>query len=68
METERLLAAEPRNPSYRNLKAAILSRIGEYDESIRIYADVLAEYPTQAEGVDELRPRIEDGRSQQGQH
>jgi tetratricopeptide (TPR) repeat protein len=48
VETERLLAAEARNPSYRNLKAAILSRIGEYDESIRIYADVLAEYPTQA--------------------
>jgi predicted Zn-dependent protease len=47
-ETERLLAAEPRNPSYRNLKAAILSRIGEYEQSIRIYADVLAEYPTQA--------------------
>jgi predicted Zn-dependent protease len=48
VEAERLLATEPRNPSYRNLKAAILSRIGEYEESIRIYADVLAEYPAQA--------------------
>ena len=34
-EMDLLLAAEPRNPGYRNLKAAILSRIGEYDAGDR---------------------------------
>ncbi len=47
-EIDRLLAIDPRNPGYRNLKAAILVRIGEYEQSIEIYADVLAEYPNQA--------------------
>ena len=28
-EVERLLAADPRNPGYRNLKAAVLSRMGD---------------------------------------
>jgi tetratricopeptide (TPR) repeat protein len=41
------LAAEPGNPSYRNLKAAILGRIGEYDESLKLFADILGEYPHQ---------------------
>ncbi|MEP7243825.1 MAG: sulfotransferase [Gammaproteobacteria bacterium] len=45
---DRALATEPRNPSYRNLKAAILGRIGEYDASIRLYGEVLEEYPNQA--------------------
>jgi len=43
-ELERLLAAEPRNPSYRNLCAVTLSRIGEYERSSRIYAELLREY------------------------
>ncbi|MDH5177462.1 MAG: tetratricopeptide repeat protein, partial [Gammaproteobacteria bacterium] len=30
VEIERLLAAEPRNPSYRNLLAVLLGRVGEY--------------------------------------
>ncbi|MGH8311299.1 MAG: sulfotransferase, partial [Steroidobacteraceae bacterium] len=47
-EIDRLLTIDPRNPGYRNLKAAILARIGEYDRSIEIYAGVLAEYPHQA--------------------
>ena len=46
-EIEALLALEPRNPSYNNLKAAILVRIGEYQESIEIYEAVLAAYPQQ---------------------
>jgi predicted Zn-dependent protease len=46
-EIESLLALEPRNPGYNNLKAAILARIGEYQQSIEIYAAVLAAYPLQ---------------------
>jgi tetratricopeptide (TPR) repeat protein len=46
-EIDRALEAEPRNPGYRNLKAAILSRIGDQDASIKVYADVLADYPRQ---------------------
>ncbi|MGE0032129.1 MAG: sulfotransferase [Steroidobacteraceae bacterium] len=48
VEAERLLAAEPRNPGYRNLVAVILSRIGEYERSSRIYADLVREYPANA--------------------
>jgi len=33
-QVERLLGDQPRNPGYRNLKAAILGRIGEYAASI----------------------------------
>jgi tetratricopeptide (TPR) repeat protein len=47
-QVETLLAEDGRNPGYRNLKAAILGRIGEYDASIEQYRDVLAEYPNQA--------------------
>jgi len=44
-EIESLLALEPNNPGYNNLKAAILGRIGEFQQSIEIYAGVLAAYP-----------------------
>ena len=47
-EVERLLATDARNPGYRNLLAVILSRIGEYDRSSRIYAELLEEYPANA--------------------
>jgi tetratricopeptide (TPR) repeat protein len=47
-QVELLLAQEPRNPGYRNLKAAILGRIGEYGASIEHYRSVLEEYPNQA--------------------
>jgi tetratricopeptide (TPR) repeat protein len=43
-QLERLLAGDPRNPGYRNMQAAVLSRVGEYDRSLKIYAEVLAEY------------------------
>jgi predicted Zn-dependent protease len=46
-EVEELLAKDPRHPGYNNLKAAILARIGELDESIEIYAAVLAQHPVQ---------------------
>lgn len=47
-EIERLLAVDPHNPAYRNLCAVILSRIGEYERSSRIYAELLEEYPANA--------------------
>jgi tetratricopeptide (TPR) repeat protein len=47
-ETNRLLELDARNPGYRNLKAAILARVGEHTEAIEIYASVLKEYPRQA--------------------
>jgi predicted Zn-dependent protease len=49
-EISTLLVDEPRNPGYRNLKAAILAAIGDYAESIELYAAVLADYPRQFKG------------------
>jgi predicted Zn-dependent protease len=43
-----LTASEPRNSGYRNLKAVVLAGIGDYQESLEIYADVLAKHPDQA--------------------
>jgi len=42
-----LSESEPENPGYRNLKAVILSKIGDFQESIEIYADVLKRIPNQ---------------------
>ena len=44
-EIERLLEAEPRNPSYRSLHAAVLAAIGEYARALAIYREVLRQYP-----------------------
>ncbi len=44
-QIERLLARDPRNPSYRNLKAATLARVGEYEAAIALYAAMLKEFP-----------------------
>jgi predicted Zn-dependent protease len=44
---DRLLAKEPRNPGYRNLKAAVLANAGDYGEASRVYEAVLEEYPQQ---------------------
>ena len=43
-----LLAAEPDNPHYRNLKATFLVGIGEYQQAIDLYRGILTEYPHQA--------------------
>jgi predicted Zn-dependent protease len=43
-----LTMSEPRNSGYRNLKAVVLANIGDYRESLEIYADVLAKHPDQA--------------------
>lgn len=45
VEVERLLAIDANNPSYRNLCAVILSRVGEVERSSRMYAQLLREYP-----------------------
>ncbi len=47
-QTDQLLASDAHNPGYRNLKAAILGRIGEYAQAMEIYAGVLADYPAYA--------------------
>jgi predicted Zn-dependent protease len=46
-QLDRLEKIDPRNPSYRNLKAVVLVKIGEYQESIEIYAEVLATHSDQ---------------------
>ncbi len=43
-EIDALLALEPDNAGYRNLKAVVLCRIGDYETAIGLYADILAEY------------------------
>ena len=48
VEIERLLLASPSNPSYRNLTAVILSRVGDYERASLIYAQLLEEYPANA--------------------
>ena len=45
-----LLKADPENPSYQFLRAAALARIGEYEDAIAIYRDVLAKYSGSARG------------------
>jgi tetratricopeptide (TPR) repeat protein len=47
-QIDKVLAREPNNPGYRNLKAAILARVGDYDRAIKLYAEILAEYPQHA--------------------
>jgi len=46
-QVERLLAREPANPGYLNLKAAILANMGDYVGSIDVYGEVLRRYPRQ---------------------
>ncbi len=47
-QVDLLLAIEARNPSYRNLKAAISANLGDYSQSLEAYAAMLKEYPDQA--------------------
>ncbi|MES2343527.1 MAG: tetratricopeptide repeat protein, partial [Pseudomonadota bacterium] len=46
-QAERLLAGDPRNPGYRNLLAAALGQLGEYQRTIEIYQALLADFPAQ---------------------
>lgn len=43
-----LLADEPDNHAYRFLKAAVLTRVGEYDRAIAIYEEALEQFPDNA--------------------
>lgn len=47
-QTDILTEREPRNSGYRNLKAVVLASTGDYQQSLEIYADVLAKHPDQA--------------------
>ena len=47
-EIDYCLSIEPRHIGYRNVKAAILGAVGEYEASLRLYARVLEAYPSQA--------------------
>jgi tetratricopeptide (TPR) repeat protein len=44
-QAEILLKSSPGNLSYRNLKAVALSKIGDCDNAIKLYEEVLAENP-----------------------
>jgi len=46
-ELETLLALEPRNPGYLNLKAAVLARIGDYTDALEVYRGILNAHPQQ---------------------
>src|SRR5207248_2978608 len=45
---EQLLAKAPRDPGYRNLRAAILANLGDYSAAIGVYERLLEELPAQA--------------------
>ena len=43
-----VLARDPSNPSNLNLRAAALGRIGDYDEALRLFAELLEIFPSHA--------------------
>ena len=49
-QTEQLIAKDPRHPGYANMKAAILARLGDYDQAVTLFAGVLADFPIQPKG------------------
>ncbi|MET3665167.1 sulfotransferase [Caulobacter sp. 1776] len=49
-QIEMLTAKDARHPGYANLHAAILARLGEYEQAIAVYDRVLADYPNQPKG------------------
>ncbi|MBV9695197.1 MAG: sulfotransferase, partial [Alphaproteobacteria bacterium] len=40
-----LLAGDPKNPGYRTLRAAILVRIGEYEQAVATYEELFKDFP-----------------------
>ena len=40
-QVEQLLAKAPRDPAYRNLKAAVLANAGDYADSIKVYEELV---------------------------
>jgi tetratricopeptide (TPR) repeat protein len=49
-EVLQLLAADPNNPGYQNLQAAILTQLGDLTESLAVYERVLTTHPHQPKG------------------
>ena len=49
VQLERLLRDDPLSPAYRNLKAVVLCRTGDYELAIALYADLRREHPQQAQ-------------------
>jgi tetratricopeptide (TPR) repeat protein len=45
---DRLRSSDPRDPTYRNLRAACLGLIGEYAQAIAVYRGLLDDFPGQA--------------------
>jgi predicted Zn-dependent protease len=48
VQIDMLLAMDPANPSYRNLKAVILCHVSDYEPALEIYGGLLREYPNHA--------------------
>jgi tetratricopeptide (TPR) repeat protein len=49
-EAEHLLAAEPNNPAYSLLKAAVLVRLGDHETAGGLYEDALGRFPNNPMG------------------
>src|SRR5207244_13079124 len=47
-QTAQLLPKAPPDPGYRSLLAAILANLGSFDETVRVYEELLKEHPGQA--------------------
>jgi tetratricopeptide (TPR) repeat protein len=47
VQIERLRGQDPKDPAYRNLMAACLALVGDYERAIALYEDLLAEYGRQ---------------------
>jgi tetratricopeptide (TPR) repeat protein len=47
-ETERMLAAEPNNPSYLLMKGSFLVQKGDHRDALKLYEEFLRDYPLQA--------------------
>jgi predicted Zn-dependent protease len=47
VHVDQLLAKEPNNPTYLNLKAAVLANMADYHGSIAVYEKILNAYPQQ---------------------
>jgi tetratricopeptide (TPR) repeat protein len=47
-QVDRLLASDPRNPAWLNLKANVLLRLGDIDAALTCFSTVLADHPDNA--------------------
>jgi tetratricopeptide (TPR) repeat protein len=47
-QIDRLAKGDAHNPNYRNLQAVVLTKIGDYRESLEVYAEVLQALPQHA--------------------